>query len=138
MTLKGCLFTNAPDGHFLLDLHPEHPQVAYASACSGHGFKFGSVIGEILADLAQYRQTRHNIELFTHDRFAGKNIQHFSGEHGALVPTGNTAVRRHALRRAAQERTNQAAGHSASPAAYADRGSEQRIRQQSEQIRSLW
>ena len=51
MTLKSCMFTNAPDGHFLIDLHPDYPQVSYASACSGHGFKFGSVIGEILADL---------------------------------------------------------------------------------------
>jgi sarcosine oxidase len=97
MTLKTCMFTNAPDGHFLLDLHPEQPQVAYASACTGHGFKFASVIGEILADLAQYRQTRHNIELFTHNRFLGQQVGNFHGAHGALTPTGDTAVRRHAL-----------------------------------------
>jgi sarcosine oxidase len=87
MTLKTCLFTNAPDGHFLLDLHPQLPQVAYASACSGHGFKFASVIGEILADLAQHRQTRHNIELFSHERFLGmgtSSLQH-----------SPSAVRRH-------------------------------------------
>jgi sarcosine oxidase len=68
MSLKSCMFTNAPDGHFLIGLHPDAPQVAYASACSGHGFKFASVIGEILADLAQERQTRHNIDLFSHTR----------------------------------------------------------------------
>ena len=47
-----CLYTNTPDEDFIVDAHPEHPQVVYASACSGHGFKFASVIGEVLADLA--------------------------------------------------------------------------------------
>ncbi len=47
-----CLYTNSPDEHFIIDRHPDHPQVVYASACSGHGFKFSSVVGEILAGLA--------------------------------------------------------------------------------------
>jgi sarcosine oxidase len=47
-----CLYTNTPDERFVLDAHPEHPAVIVASACSGHGFKFASAIGEILADLA--------------------------------------------------------------------------------------
>lgn len=47
-----CLYTNTPDGDFLLDTHPAARGVAYASACSGHGFKFAPVIGEALADLA--------------------------------------------------------------------------------------
>lgn len=46
-----CLYTNTPDDHFLIDLHPAHPEVVLASPCSGHGFKFASVIGEVLADL---------------------------------------------------------------------------------------
>jgi hypothetical protein len=135
MTLKACLFTNAPDGHFLLDLHPDYPQVAYASACSGHGFKFGSVIGEILADLAQYRQTRHNIELFTHERFQGKSVQHFSGEHGNLVPTGNTAARRHALR---AQQGNQLAAVTSHQSPVSNLTSAQRVQEQLERIRSLW
>ena len=52
-----CLYTLTPDGHFVVDLHPEHPQVAIASACSGHGFKFASVVGELLADLATTGRT---------------------------------------------------------------------------------
>jgi len=44
-----CLYTNSPDGQFVIDR--EGP-VTYASACSGHGFKFASAVGEILADLA--------------------------------------------------------------------------------------
>ena len=47
-----CLYTMSPDGHFLVGPHPEHPQVAIAAGFSGHGFKFASVMGEILADLA--------------------------------------------------------------------------------------
>jgi sarcosine oxidase len=52
MALRSCMFTNTPDEHFILDHHPRHAQVVLASPCSGHGYKFCSVIGEILADLA--------------------------------------------------------------------------------------
>ena len=47
-----CLYTNSQDGHFILDRHPAHSQVTIACGFSGHGFKFASVIGEALADLA--------------------------------------------------------------------------------------
>ncbi|MDP9379196.1 MAG: N-methyl-L-tryptophan oxidase [Chloroflexota bacterium] len=47
-----CLYTNTPDEHFLVDRHPELPSVVYAGGFSGHGFKFASVMGEVLADLA--------------------------------------------------------------------------------------
>jgi sarcosine oxidase len=47
-----CLYTNTPDEQFILDTHPVASGVAFASACSGHGFKFAPVIGEALADLA--------------------------------------------------------------------------------------
>lgn len=69
MSLAVCMFTNTPDHHFILDLHPEYEQVVLASPCSGHGFKFASVIGEILADLAERGMTRHDISLFRLDRF---------------------------------------------------------------------
>jgi sarcosine oxidase len=67
--LKVCLFTNSPDEHFILDLHPEHAQVAIAAGFSGHGYKFCSVIGEIMADLIQGGETRHDIGLFRLGRF---------------------------------------------------------------------
>lgn len=72
MSLASCMFTNSPDNHFIIDLHPSFPQVSFASACSGHGFKFVSVVGEILADLAERGETRHNIEFFRLDRFTGQ------------------------------------------------------------------
>lgn len=69
MTLKACIFTNTPDEHFILDVHPEHPQVCIASPCSGHGFKFSSVVGEIMADLAETGATRHDIAMHRLGRF---------------------------------------------------------------------
>lgn len=47
-----CLYTNSADGHFIVDRHPEHAQVVFGCGFSGHGFKFASVMGEALADLA--------------------------------------------------------------------------------------
>jgi sarcosine oxidase len=46
-----CLYTNTADGHFVIDRHPSHPEVMIASPCSGHGFKFATVIGEIVAKM---------------------------------------------------------------------------------------
>jgi sarcosine oxidase len=69
MALRSCMFTNTPDDHFILDRHPEHRQVILASPCSGHGYKFCSVIGEILADLAtDVGTTRHDISFFRLNR----------------------------------------------------------------------
>lgn len=63
MSLQVCAFTNTGDGHFILDGHPEHANVYVASPCSGHGFKFCSVIGEIMADLATTGITPHDVAL---------------------------------------------------------------------------
>lgn len=69
LSLKTCLFTNSPDEHFIVDVHPEYPQVSIAAGFSGHGFKFCSIIGEILADLAERGETKHDIGLFRLSRF---------------------------------------------------------------------
>jgi sarcosine oxidase len=50
--MKTCLFSNTRDEHFILDVHPEFPEVSIAAGFSGHGFKFCSVVGEIMAALA--------------------------------------------------------------------------------------
>ena len=52
MAMKTCLFSNTPDENFILDLHPDYPEVSIAAGFSGHGFKFCPVVGEIMADLA--------------------------------------------------------------------------------------
>lgn len=61
LAMRVCLYTNSPDGHFLLDRHPRHPRVTLACGFSGHGFKFASVIGEVLADLALGGSTQHPV-----------------------------------------------------------------------------
>ena len=66
-----CRYTLTPDHHFAIGLHPDHAGVVVASPCSGHGYKFASVIGEILADLAVDGVTRHPIDLFNLLRFRG-------------------------------------------------------------------
>jgi sarcosine oxidase len=71
LALKTCMFTNTPDEHFIIDTLPDHPQVSVAAGFSGHGFKFTSVIGEIMADLAEHGTTEHDIGLFRLGRFDG-------------------------------------------------------------------
>jgi glycine/D-amino acid oxidase-like deaminating enzyme len=63
-----CRYTMTPDEHFIIDRHPAHPQIVIASPCSGHGFKFGAVIGRILADLALHGTTANDIARFRLDR----------------------------------------------------------------------
>ena len=69
MALKACMFTNTPDEHFIVDAHPDYPQVIMGAGYSGHGFKFASVMGEILAELAVDGETRHDIDFLGLRRF---------------------------------------------------------------------
>ena len=72
-----CSFTNTPDGHFILDAHPRHSgRVILGSACSGHGFKFAPVLGEILGGLCMNGSTEHNIEKHRLDASRGAAFQH--------------------------------------------------------------
>ncbi len=65
MGFKTCMFVNSPDEHFIVDLLPGHRNVAVAAGFSGHGYKFCSGIGEILADLAIHGATQHDTQLFS-------------------------------------------------------------------------
>jgi sarcosine oxidase len=71
LRLAACLFTNTPDEHFVIDTLPGVPEVIVASPCSGHGFKFASVIGEVLADLVIKGSSRLDLSLFGIERFEG-------------------------------------------------------------------
>ena len=59
-----CQYENSPDHQFILDRHPLHPQVLIASPCSGHGFKFSPVIGEIAALLLEDKRPAFDLSLF--------------------------------------------------------------------------
>jgi sarcosine oxidase len=69
LSMKTCLFTNTPDEHFIIDRHPAAPDAVLAGGFSGHGFKFCSVVGEILAELALEGQSRWDLSLFRLLRF---------------------------------------------------------------------
>jgi sarcosine oxidase len=64
-----CMYTNTPDRHFVIDRHPAYSNIVYGCGFSGHGFKFASAIGEVLADLAIDGRTRHTIEFLSAARF---------------------------------------------------------------------
>lgn len=68
-----CMYTVTPDEDFLVGPHPAHPNVTIGSACSGHGFKFVPVMGEVLADLAVDGQTARPIGAFDPRRFTRAN-----------------------------------------------------------------
>ena len=64
-----CLYTNTPDLHFIIDRHPAHAErVVVVSACSGHGFKFATAIGEIVADLVAGSKPRFDLAMFRMNR----------------------------------------------------------------------
>jgi sarcosine oxidase len=83
LSLRACLFTNTADEHFVIDTLPGAPQVIVASPCSGHGFKFASVVGEVLADLASDARPRLDLSLFAIERPA---LQPVGGAKPAPVP----------------------------------------------------
>ncbi|WP_283214791.1 N-methyl-L-tryptophan oxidase [Paenibacillus sp. HWE-109] len=64
-----CKYEMTPDEHFIIDRHPVHKHVLLAGGFSGHGFKFASVVGEMLKDLIQKGQTNYDISSFALSRF---------------------------------------------------------------------
>ncbi|HEX6133585.1 MAG TPA: N-methyl-L-tryptophan oxidase [Longimicrobiales bacterium] len=66
-----CLYTNTPDRHFVIDAHTAHPNVTLVSACSGHGFKFGPALAEVVADLSLEGTAAFDISLFRAERVLG-------------------------------------------------------------------
>jgi sarcosine oxidase len=63
-----CLYEDSPDEHFLIDRLPDHPNVIYAGGFSGHGFKFASVVGEIVADLVTRGRATSDADFLRADR----------------------------------------------------------------------
>lgn len=73
MIAATCLYNLTPDGEFILDWLPGHDCVAMV-ALAGHGFKFATVLGEVLADLLQDRQSEFDTDMFLVDRFERKSF----------------------------------------------------------------
>ena len=70
LVMKTCMYTNSPDENFVLDYLPNHDKdVVIATGFSGHGFKFASVVGEIMTDLAMKGTTALPIGFLNAKRF---------------------------------------------------------------------
>ena len=65
---KTCTYSMTPDTDFVIDYLPDRDNAIVAAGFSGHGFKFGILIGQILADLAMHGCTRWNLTRFRLDR----------------------------------------------------------------------
>jgi sarcosine oxidase len=65
-----CIYSNTPDLNFAVGLHPSDSRIVVMSACSGHGFKFASVMGEIGADLATDRRPAFDVSFLSLGRFS--------------------------------------------------------------------
>ena len=76
-----CMYTNTPDGHFVIDFAPGDRRVVVIGACSGHGFKFAPVIGDIAADLVCDGKTKRDISRFSASRFAASDVPHDDDDH---------------------------------------------------------
>jgi glycine/D-amino acid oxidase-like deaminating enzyme len=74
--VQSCLYTNTPDYHFILDRHPELPHVVIAAGFSGHGFKFGPILGQIMAALALAEAPPLSLAQFALNRFAELGTVH--------------------------------------------------------------
>ncbi|HWK07575.1 MAG TPA: N-methyl-L-tryptophan oxidase [Puia sp.] len=64
-----CMYTNTPDGDFIIDYHPAYKNIVIGSPCSGHGFKFSSLTGKLLSELATAGKTTMDISPFALNRF---------------------------------------------------------------------
>jgi len=65
-----CMYTMTADGHFIVDHHPAHENVAFVAGLSGHGYKFASVLGEILADQVCGVVSNHSVDFLKLERFS--------------------------------------------------------------------
>lgn len=66
---KTCLYTVSDDHHFIIDHHPDNDRVIFACGFTGHGFKFGSVMGEVLSQMALEGKSQYDISTFSLKRF---------------------------------------------------------------------
>ena len=68
-TYESCMYNLSTSNDFLLDFHPEIPSVFLATAGSGHGFKFGSVLGRIILDRLDGIESDRWTPQFSYDSF---------------------------------------------------------------------
>ncbi|XP_075931584.1 peroxisomal sarcosine oxidase [Anarhichas minor] len=67
--VESCMYTMTPDQHFVLDRHPSHSNIVFAAGFSGHGFKFGPIIGKLLCELILGEVPSYDLSPFRIRRF---------------------------------------------------------------------
>jgi len=71
VNVDSCIYDLSPDGHFILDVLPDDPRIVIATGLSGHGFKFGLLLGEMLSSLLCECSSPVDLERFRLSRFHG-------------------------------------------------------------------
>ena len=69
ISTRRCLYTLTPDKHFVVDRHPNYDRIVFGAGFSGHGFKFTTLMGKILTQLALEGETKYDTSLFKLSRF---------------------------------------------------------------------
>lgn len=67
--VESCLYTLTPDRHFVLDCHPTYSNIVFGAGFSGHGFKFGPIIGKLLCELTLGEVPSYDLSPFRIRRF---------------------------------------------------------------------
>lgn len=73
--VDSCMYDVAPDEDFILDRLPTDPRIIFATGLSGHGFKFGPLLGELLSSMVCDTQPVVPMERFQLARFARRQLQ---------------------------------------------------------------
>ncbi|KAM4627177.1 peroxisomal sarcosine oxidase isoform 1-T1 [Polymixia lowei] len=71
--VETCLYTVTPDDHFVLDCHPTYSNIVIGAGFSGHGFKFGPLIGKLLCELSQGEVPSYDLSPFRIRRFQAQS-----------------------------------------------------------------
>ncbi|XP_046891742.1 peroxisomal sarcosine oxidase [Hypomesus transpacificus] len=67
--VESCMYTMTPDQHFILDSHPTYSNIVIGAGFSGHGFKFGPIVGKLLYELSQGEVPSYDLSPFRIRRF---------------------------------------------------------------------
>ncbi|KAM9749638.1 peroxisomal sarcosine oxidase isoform 1-T1 [Dama dama] len=74
--MEHCMYTNTPDGHFVLDRHPKYDNIVIGAGFSGHGFKLSPVVGRILYELSMKLTPSYDLTPFRISRFPSLGKAH--------------------------------------------------------------
>ncbi|XP_006042226.4 peroxisomal sarcosine oxidase isoform X1 [Bubalus bubalis] len=74
--MEHCMYTNTPDGHFVLDRHPKYDNIVIGAGFSGHGFKLSPVVGNILYELSMKLTPSYDLTPFRISRFPSLGKAH--------------------------------------------------------------